>query len=50
MKSMINISLTDSIVEKNHHSIVEKIFETEMINFKHVASKSALYVKNLIVD
>ncbi len=49
-KSMINISLTDNIVEKDYHSIVEKIFETEMIDFKHVALKSALYVKNLIVD
>jgi hypothetical protein len=50
MKSMINILLTDSIVEKNHHSTAEKIFEAEMINFKHVALKNALYAKNLIVD
>jgi hypothetical protein len=49
MKSMINISLTDSIVERNH-LIVEEIFETEMIDFKHVALKNALYAENLIVD
>jgi hypothetical protein len=46
---MINISLTDNIVEKNH-SIVEKVFETKMIDFKHVVLKSASYAKNLIVD
>ncbi len=46
---MINISLINNIVERNH-SIVERIFETEMINFKHVALKSALYAKNLIID
>ncbi len=50
MKLMINISLTNSIVERNHHSIVEKIFETEMIDFKHVVLKNALYAKNLIVN
>jgi hypothetical protein len=53
MKSMINILLTDNIVEKNemnHHLIVEMNFAIEQINFKHVALKSALYAKNLIVD
>jgi hypothetical protein len=49
MKSMINISLINNIVERDH-LIVERVFETEMIDFKHVALKSALYAKNLIVD
>jgi hypothetical protein len=44
--SRINILLTDNIVEMNHSSIVEKNFAVETIDFKHVVSKSALYVKN----
>jgi hypothetical protein len=47
--SRINISLIDNIVVRDH-LIVEKVFETKMIDFKHVISKSALYVKNPIVD
>jgi hypothetical protein len=45
-----SILLTGNIAARNH-SIVERIFEAETIDFKIiVVSKSALYVKNLIVD
>jgi hypothetical protein len=47
--SRINILLINNIVERNHHSIIERVFETEIIDFKHVVLKNALYVKNLIV-